>query len=37
VIAWSGGGPYASVCAARIPDRLTGVGIAMLAAPSVNA
>jgi pimeloyl-ACP methyl ester carboxylesterase len=28
VIGWSGGGPYAGVCAARIPDRLTGVGIA---------
>ncbi len=28
VIAWSGGGPYAAVCAARIPDRLTGAGIA---------
>jgi pimeloyl-ACP methyl ester carboxylesterase len=37
VIAWSGGGPYAGVYAARIPDRLTGIGIAMLAAPYVNA
>lgn len=28
VIGWSAGGPYAGVCAARIPHRLTGVGIA---------
>ena len=27
VIGWSGGGPYAAACAARIPARLTGVGI----------
>ena len=28
VLGWSAGGPYAAVCAARIPARLTGVGIA---------
>ena len=28
VVGWSGGGPYAAACAARIPARLTGVGIA---------
>ena len=27
VVGWSAGGPYAAVCAARIPARLTGVGI----------
>jgi pimeloyl-ACP methyl ester carboxylesterase len=27
VVGWSGGGPYAAACAARIPARLTGVGI----------
>jgi pimeloyl-ACP methyl ester carboxylesterase len=27
VIGWSAGGPYAAACAARIPARLTGVGI----------
>lgn len=27
VIGWSGGRPYAATCAARIPGRLTGVGI----------
>lgn len=27
VVGWSRGGPYAAVCAARIPARLTGVGI----------
>jgi len=28
VVGWSAGGPYAAACAARIPARLTGVGIA---------
>ena len=28
VVGWSAGGPYAAVCAALIPARLTGVGIA---------
>lgn len=28
VVGWSGGGPYAAACAALIPARLTGVGIA---------
>jgi pimeloyl-ACP methyl ester carboxylesterase len=28
VVGWSAGGPYAAACAARIPERLTGVGIA---------
>ena len=27
VVGWSAGGPYAAVCGARIPARLTGVGI----------
>jgi pimeloyl-ACP methyl ester carboxylesterase len=27
VVGWSAGGPYAAACAARIPCRLTGVGI----------
>jgi pimeloyl-ACP methyl ester carboxylesterase len=27
VLGWSAGGPYAAACAARIPDRLTAVGI----------
>ena len=27
VVGWSAGGPYAAACAARIPERLTGVGI----------
>jgi pimeloyl-ACP methyl ester carboxylesterase len=27
VVGWSAGGPYAAACAARIPDRLTGVAI----------
>jgi pimeloyl-ACP methyl ester carboxylesterase len=27
VVGWSAGGPYAAACAARIPGRLTGVGI----------
>jgi pimeloyl-ACP methyl ester carboxylesterase len=27
VVGWSAGGPYAAACAARIPARLTGVGI----------
>jgi pimeloyl-ACP methyl ester carboxylesterase len=27
VVGWSAGGPYAAACAARIPSRLTGVGI----------
>jgi pimeloyl-ACP methyl ester carboxylesterase len=27
VVGWSAGGPYAAVCAARIPTRLTGVGV----------
>jgi pimeloyl-ACP methyl ester carboxylesterase len=27
VVGWSAGGPYAAACAARIPDRLLGVGI----------
>jgi pimeloyl-ACP methyl ester carboxylesterase len=28
VVGWSGGGPYAAACAAHIPARLTGIGIA---------
>ena len=28
VVGWSGGGPYAAACAARIPERLTRAGIA---------
>jgi pimeloyl-ACP methyl ester carboxylesterase len=28
VVGWSGGGPYAAACAARIPERLTGAGVA---------
>jgi len=28
VVGWSAGGPYAAACAARIPAKLTGVGIA---------
>jgi pimeloyl-ACP methyl ester carboxylesterase len=28
VVGWSAGGPYAAACAARIPEKLTGVGIA---------
>jgi pimeloyl-ACP methyl ester carboxylesterase len=28
VIGWSGGGAYAAACAAQIPERLTGVGVA---------
>jgi pimeloyl-ACP methyl ester carboxylesterase len=27
VVGWSAGGPYAAACAARIPERLTGVAI----------
>ena len=27
VVAWSGGGPYALACLARIPERLTGVAL----------
>lgn len=33
VTALSGGGPYALACAARIPERLTGVGVAGCIAP----
>ncbi len=33
VIGFSGGGPYALVCAAKIPDRLAGVGVVSSPAP----
>jgi pimeloyl-ACP methyl ester carboxylesterase len=33
VIGWSGGGPYALACAARIPERVTKVGVAATDGP----
>jgi pimeloyl-ACP methyl ester carboxylesterase len=33
VVALSGGGPYAAACAARIPERLTGVALVSALAP----
>ncbi len=33
VLGYSGGGPYAAACAARIPDRLTAVGLVSSIAP----
>jgi pimeloyl-ACP methyl ester carboxylesterase len=37
VLGYSGGGPYAVVCALAIPERLTCVGIVSGAGPFANA
>jgi len=33
IIGWSGGGPYAMVCAARLPDRVPTIGLAASPGP----